>query len=96
MQSALLRATRGRQDMCGGTTTIVSVECGGWARLQGTEAPKATGRGVWRELGGHTRELCGTMPRFTRCGQGGGRGEERVCAERLGQPLGCEAATQNY
>ena len=30
------------------------------------------------------REQCGIMPRFTRCGQGRGRGEERVCHERLG------------
>ena len=39
------------------------------------------------------REQCGIMPRFTRCGQGRGRGEERVCHERLGH-LGRRAAAQ--
>ena len=34
------------------------------------------------------REQCGIMPRFTRCGQGRGRGEERVRVSREAGPFG--------
>jgi hypothetical protein len=40
--------------------------------------------GMARAGRGHVREQGGTVPRFTRCGQWRGRGEERACDERLG------------
>ena len=40
--------------------------------------------GMARAGRGHVREQGGIVPRFTRCGQWRGRGEERACDERLG------------
>ena len=40
--------------------------------------------GMARAGRGHMREQGGIVPRFTRCGQWRGRGEERACDERLG------------
>jgi hypothetical protein len=39
--------------------------------------------GMARAGRGHMREQGGIVPRFTRCGQWRGRGEERACDEGL-------------
>ena len=40
--------------------------------------------GMARAGRGHMRKQCEIVPRFTRCGQWRGRGEERACDEGLG------------
>ena len=49
--------------------------------------------GMARAGRGHVREQGGIVPRFTRCGQWRGRGEERACDEGLGHPQASKAAT---